>query len=136
MPEATAYVYFGLRGDFDPEALASGISIAPDKCMAKHSRSALHRMPRHSILNYGTVETFAAFIDVYDLAERCVEKLEPHLDALVAAITLHGAHCVLEVVVHLPESPEVSLPALGFSQRVIQFTAAAGASIDVDCYRG
>lgn len=136
MSDPTAYAYFGVHGDFDPLEASRAISIQPDECIAMHSRNPEHKVPRISILRYAEVSTHDALINAYMLAEKVVEKLEPHQTALRTMIDTYSVDAVLEVVLHLPVSKDVSLPILGFSQRVVHFLAATGASIDVDCYRG
>lgn len=136
MSDPTAYAYFGIKGDFDPLDASRTIPVSPDECIAKHSRNPEHKVPRISILRYAEVSTHDRLIDVYVLAEKVVEKLEPHQEALRRMIDTHGVDALLEVVLHLPVSKDVSLPILGFSQRVVRFLAATGASIDIDCYRG
>lgn len=136
MSDPTAYAYFGFKGDFDPLEASRAIPIQPDECIAKHSQSPEHKVPRISILRYAEVSTCDPLINAYMMAEKVVDKLEPHQESLRGMIVAHGGDAVLEVVLHLPESKDVSLPILGFSQRVIRFLAATGASIDVDCYRG
>ena len=137
MPDPTAYVYFAIRGDFDPHAIAASIALEPDKCVKKHSHDAERQLPRTSLLDYARQETFDELVDVYTLAERVVDILEPHAPSLVAALrSCPAAAATLQVVVWFPvESSNVSTPILGFSQRVTAFMATLGAGIDIDSYR-
>jgi hypothetical protein len=135
MPTHTAYIYFGIRGDFDPHEFAGQIVLPPDMCVAKHSRNPEHKIPRSSLLRYAQVETFSDLIDIYELAERSVDILEPYLDSFVSTIRSYGADAVLQVVLYFPTSEDISTPAFGFTKRVISFIASTGASVDIETYR-
>ncbi|MFN6094618.1 MAG: DUF4279 domain-containing protein [Verrucomicrobiota bacterium] len=136
MPTHTAYIYFGIQGDFDPHEFAALIDLPPDKFVAKHSSNPEHRIIRKtSLLRYAQVETFSEIIDIYELAERSVDILEPHIDSFISTIRSCGADAVFQVVLYFPISEEISTPALGFSKRVVSFITATGASIDIDTYR-
>jgi hypothetical protein len=129
------YVYFGLSGDFDPVAVSSRIGISPGECVAKHSKNALRRIPRTSLLRYAQTESEAEVIDVYEMAEKAVDLLEPHLESITSAIEEFNAEATFNVVLDFPLSDDVSTPAIGFSRRVVAFVAAVKASIDIDTYR-
>ncbi len=131
----TAYIYFGLAGDFDPYEFAARIPLLPDKCVAKHARKPELKIPRQSLLHYAQLGTFSELIDVYELAEKAVNILEPHLDSFASAIRDYDATATLQLVLNFPVSESVSTPMLGFSKRVVAFVASAGASIDIDTYR-
>jgi hypothetical protein len=73
MPTPTAYIYFGIQGDFNPREFAERIQLSPDKCVAKHASNPEHNIPKTSLLRYAQVETFSDLIDIYELAERSVE---------------------------------------------------------------
>jgi Domain of unknown function (DUF4279) len=135
MPTATAYIYFGIQGDFDPHEFAGMIQLSPDKCVAKHTSNPEHKIPKTSLLRYAQVETFSDPIDGYELAEKSIGILEPHLDSFVSAIRSHDAEAVFQVVLYFPVSEDVSTPVAGFSKRVVSFIATTGASIDIDTYR-
>jgi hypothetical protein len=131
----TAYTYFGISGDFDPYKFATRIQIVPDECTAKHSRNLIHNLPRASLMRYAQLETHSALIDIYDLAERSLDILEPHLDSFCAAIREFNAKAVFQVVLYFPISEDITTPVVGFSKRVISFIASSGASVDIDTYR-
>lgn len=135
MPAATAYIYFGIKGDFDPHVFTGRIRLSPDKCIAKHTTNPEHRMPKTSLLRYGQVETVSELIDIYELAERAVDILEPHLDSFASTIRSYDADAVFQVVLYFPVSEDISTPAFGFSKRVVSFMASTGASVDIDSYR-
>lgn len=135
MSTHTAYIYFGIQGDFDPHEFAGLIDLPPDKCVAKHSSNAENKIPKTSLLRYAQVETFSDLIDIYELAERSVDILEPLLDSFVSTIRSYGADAVFQVVLYFPTSEDISIPAFGFSKRVVSFIACTGASVDIDTYR-
>jgi hypothetical protein len=135
MPTHTAYIYFGIKGDFDPYEFAGLINLPPNECVAKHSSNPEHKIPKTSLLRYAQVETFSDLIDIYELAERSVDILEPHLASFVSAIRSFGADAVFQVVLYFPTSEDISTPAFGFSKRVVSFIASTGASVDIDTYR-
>ncbi len=87
------------------------------------------------MLDYARQETFDELADIYKLAESVVDILEPHQPALAAGIREHGAVATFQVVMDFPIYEEVPTPPIGFSERVISFIAATGASIDIDTYR-
>lgn len=135
MPARKAYVYFGIYGNYDPEAISSKISLKPDKSTARHSSNPRHQIPKESILHYGEVGTESDLIDVYDLAEKSVEILMPDFENFREVILNHQVTAIFQAVVYFPKSAEIPMPAIGFSKRVIEFAAAMGASIDIDSYR-
>lgn len=135
MPTPTAYFYFGIKGDFDPYQFAARVPLSPDECIAKHSSNPEHQIPKTSLLRYAQVETFSDLVDVYELVERSIDILEPHLNSFVSAIRDYSAETVFQVVLYFPVSEDISTPAFGFSNRVVSFIASAGASVDIDTYR-
>lgn len=135
MPTVTAYIYFGIQGVFDPHEFAGLIDLPADKCNAKHTKNPEHNIPKSSLLRYAQVDTCSAAIDIYELAERSVEILEPHLDSFVSTIRTYNAEAIFQVVLYFPISEAISTPSLGFSKRVVSFIASTGASIDIDTYR-
>ena len=135
MPTPTAYIYFGIKGDFDPHEFARRIQLSPDKCVVKHTSNPKYKIPKTSLLRYAQVETFTDLIDVYELADRSVDILEPHLDSFASTVRSFGADAVFQVVLDFPISEDISTPAIGFSKRVVSFIASTGASVDIDTYR-
>ncbi|MBK1883447.1 DUF4279 domain-containing protein [Luteolibacter pohnpeiensis] len=135
MPTHTAYIYFGIQGDFDPYEFANRIKLSPDECVAKRANNPDHQIPKASLLRYAQVETFSDLIDIYELAERSIDILEPHLDSLISAIRDYDADPIFQVVLYYPVSEDISTPAFGFSKRVVSIIASTGASIDIDTYR-
>ena len=130
-------IYFGLRGDFDPDDVARDIDLSPTEAVAKHARSPARRIPRCALMRYA--QTYAdpgePVLDLDKLADEVVSKLEPYTAQFAKAIHEHRATATLQVVFEFPVSDEESTPVLGFSNRVARFVAATGARIDVDSYR-
>jgi hypothetical protein len=131
------YIYFGLAGDFDPDAVVQGIDLEPTESQAKHSRDPEQQLPRCSLLRFAQThaEDNEPVLDVYELAEKVVDQLEPYTQQFADAILKYDIAATFQVVFEFPVADEVSTPALGFSKRVIQFVAAIQASIDMDSYR-
>lgn len=131
------YIYFGLAGDFDPDAVSSEIGVVPTRSVAKHSKDRQRGIPRCSLLRFAQTHADAEgqVLDFYDLAEQVIDQLEPFTESFAAAVKTHGAKATLQVVLEFPVAEEISTPALGFSERVIRFVAATDASIDIDTYR-
>ena len=131
------YVYFGIRGEFDPEVLAAEIGLTPTRSLAKHSRDAERRIPRTSILRFA--QTHAKdndqSVDFYELAESVYNQLKDHAQQICDAVKAHDASATFQVVLDFPGSDEVSTPAIGFSKEVVRFISHTGASIDIDTYR-
>jgi len=131
------YIYFGLAGDFNPELVARAIDLEPTEIRAKHSRNPERKLPRCSFMRFAQTHADDSFevLDIYDLAEKVVDQLEPYTQQFIDAVMNHNAESTFQVVFEFPVSDEVSTPALGFSKRVIHFVAATHASIDIDSYR-
>ena len=131
------YIYFGLRGDFDPDEVAREIDLDPTQSRAKHSSDAEKRLPRCSLMRFAQThaEDDEQCLDIYDLAEKVVDKLEPYTQQFADVIAKYSVKPSFQVVFEFPVSEDVSTPALGFSSRVIQFVSATSASIDMDSYR-
>lgn len=131
------YIYFGLAGDFNPREVEQEVDLRPTDARAKRSRDREKKLPRCSLMRFA--QTHAGenkqVLDVYDLAERAIDQLEPHTQQFARAIRKYEAVATLQVVFEFPTSDEFSTPILGFSKRVIEFVAATDASIDMDSYR-
>lgn len=81
-----------------------------------------------------TERIVAEYIDVYELADEIIARLEPHAAKLGDAIADLELYAVLEVVLYFSTDDDVSTPAIGFSNRVLRFLASINASIDIDTY--
>ena len=130
----SAYVYFGLYGDFDPEVLIQRIKIDPTSSCKKGSRNPELVIPRQSQWKYSTDEKTAAAIDIYELADSVIVDLEPHVLHIARVIDEFKLDAVLEVVIRFSTDDEISTPAIGFSRRTLSFIEQTNATIDIDTY--
>jgi len=135
MKKCSAYIYFGLSGDFAPSEFDARIPLEADKCEAKHSRDPAHKLPRTTILRYAEHKTFDDLIDIYVLSDLVVDVLMPYVETFKSAIEEFDAEPRFQVVLHFPTSEDISTPAFGFSTKVINFIALVGGHIDIDTYR-
>jgi len=131
----TAWVYFGISGEFDPHELSSQVGLAPEECLPKHSRNAGRGIPKTSILRYARMETFSPLIDIYELTDRAMDALDPYRDQFASMISKSRATACLQIVLHFSTSDDVPTPIFGFSNKAVSFVAFTGASIDIDTYR-
>ena len=101
MSSSNNYVYFGLRGDVDPDALAAEIGIEPTESRAKHSRDPERKIPRTSLLRFAQVHADKddECPDVYELAEAVCGQLRPHASEIARAVKAHGLEATLERLV-------------------------------------
>lgn len=128
------YVYFGLRGTFDPDAMTLRLGITPTSSCAQGAKNPQRGLPKTSQWEVSTERIVAEYIDVYELADQIVSKLEGNAVQIKDAIAVFDLYAVLEVVLYFSTDDEVSTPAIGFSNRVLAFLADVNASIDIDTY--
>jgi len=128
------YVYFGLRGTFDPEALTNQLGITPTSSCAQGAKNPQRGIPKTSQWEVSTDRIVAEYIDVYELADQVVTQLERNAPQIKDAIAALDLYAVLEVVLYFSTDDDVSTPAVGFSNRVLAFLAYVNASIDIDTY--
>ena len=134
MPE-TSYIYLTLAGDFDPDEVASKLSLRPWQSYKKSSRSVERCLPRTSRLSYGRVEVTNEVPDVYELSEKMVDILDPYRDEFRVVSERKDVEVCCSVCLWMMRDLSISTPPIGFSTRVTSFIAYVGASIDVDTYR-
>lgn len=128
------YVYFGLRGAFDPDELTLRLGITPTSSCGQGTRNPKRGLPKTSLWEVSTERIVAECIDVYELADQIVSKLEGNAAQIKDAIAALDLYAVLEVVLYFSTDDSVSTPAIGFSNRVLAFLADVNASIDIDTY--
>jgi hypothetical protein len=128
------YVYFGLRGGFNPDDLTARLGITPTSSCAQGAKNPERGIPKTSQWQLSTERIVAEYIDVYELSEKIVIQLEPFAARIKDAISELDLYAVLEVVLYFSTDDEVSTPAIGFSKRVLTFLATINASIDIDTY--
>lgn len=136
MPDPDSYAYFGISGDFQPDAFVSRVPIEPTRTLAKHSSNPKRRIPRSTLIRYAECRAKPELIDFEMLAESIVETLHPQRAAIREAIEVCNARAVLQFVLYFPMNEEIPTPIMSFSRRVISFLDAVGATIDIDSYPG
>jgi hypothetical protein len=123
-------VYFKLwGGNFDPARLSLGLEPTKTQCKGDPR-------PKHSSWIFSTGKLRADLIDVYEMSSSLISQLEPHADKIIQAMKQHSLEAVLEVVLTITTSDQISTPAIGFDPRVITFLSTVGASVDIDTYLG
>jgi len=128
-------VYFMLRGDFLPEEITNFIGIKPTSSQKEGEKDSVRNIPRCSIWEFSSETIEAEIVDVYELADRVIQTLSPKQEEIKQAVSKWDLHATLEVVLEIAVDEDVRTPAIGFSQKVIQFLAKTGADIDIDTYR-
>jgi hypothetical protein len=109
------YVYFGLRGAFDPEEITLRLGITPTSSCAQGARHPERGLPKTSLWEVSTGRIIAECIDVYELADQIVSKLEGNTSQIKDAIAALDLYAVLEVVLYFSTDDGVSTPAIGVS---------------------
>lgn len=110
------------------------LGITPTSSCARGARHPVRGLPKTSQWEVSTERLVAESIDVYQLADDLVSKLEGNAVQIIEAIEELGLYAVLEVVLYFSTDDRVSTPAIGFSSRVLAFLANVGATIDIDTY--
>ena len=110
------------------------LGIVPTSSCAQGARNPIRGLPKTSQWEVSTERIVAECINVYELADQIVSKLEGKTTQIKDAIAEFGLYAVLEVVLYFSTDDEVSTPAIGFSNRVIAFLAGVNASIDIDTF--
>lgn len=129
-----AEVYFCLNGDFDPEEITSELGIDPTSQSKKGEKGKYAKELSFSSWIFSTGRVVSDEIDIYDLSEKLISKIE-HKEGIIKELNLkRNYQAKLQVVVLLSSNKDVSTPAIGFSQKVIQFLNQVNALIDIDLY--
>ncbi|XZE33540.1 DUF4279 domain-containing protein [Pirellulaceae bacterium SH501] len=123
-----------MRGAFDPDEMTIRLGITPTSSCAQGARHPERGLPKTSQWEVSTERIVAECIDVYELADQIVSKLEGNAVQIKDAIAALDLYAVLEVVLYFSTDEGVSTPAIGFSNRVLAFLAKVNASIDIDTY--
>jgi hypothetical protein len=110
------------------------LGVTPTSSCAQGARHPQRGLPKTSQWEVSTERVVAEDIDVYELADQIVSKLEGNAAQIKDAIAALDLYAVLEVVLYFSTDDEVSTPAIGFSHRVLAFLADVNASIDIDTY--
>jgi hypothetical protein len=85
------YVYFGLRGAFDPDEMTLRLGITPTSSCAQGARHPERGLPKTSLWKVSNERIVAECIDVYELADQMVSKHEgkKHDSPMIRAMTNH-----------------------------------------------
>ncbi|MCU0713326.1 MAG: DUF4279 domain-containing protein [Pirellula sp.] len=110
------------------------LGITPTSSCAKGARHSERGLPKTSQWEVSTERIVAECIDICELADQIVSKLEGNALQIKDAIAEFDLYAVLEVVLYFSTDDGVSTPAIGFSNRVLAFLAKVNASIDIDTY--
>lgn len=128
----TGEVYFALRGaGLDPETVSSELGVLPTRVLRKGFANA-----KISSWEVSSGKVSSEVVDVYDLSETVVSRLNSKAETIRRIVASTKSEAVLQVVLTISMNEQLSTPAIGFSEAVVQFVAQAGAYIDVDTYRG
>jgi len=128
----TGEVYFALRGaELDPDIASSALGVLPTRVLRKGIANA-----KISSWELSSGEISSDVVDVYELSETVVSRLQGKAETIRRITASTQAEAVLQVVLTISMNEQLSTPAIGFSEAVVQFVAQAGAYIDVDTYRG
>lgn len=84
---------------------------------------------------YSTETVIEDYIDIYEMSESVISALEPFSDRIKDAMRSMNLCGVLQVVLYLSMDDSLPTPAIGMSERTVNFVASVGASIDIDTYR-
>jgi len=124
-------VYFSLVGDnFDPDEITKYVGLSPTKVRKKNT-------PKPKInsweLSIGKITN--DYIDIYEMASFLIEILEPKKELIIGALKKFNAKAHLEVVLWFTSNENISMPAIGFEQKIIKFLSDVNAYIDIDTYK-
>lgn len=124
-------VILRLTGDnFDPDRVTEFLGIQPSYAKKKGSPT-----PKCSIWEFSLGKTDNEIVDIYDMATKLVNQLEPKVDLLINAIAKFDLSCVMQVVLWITMDESKSTPAIGFECETISLLNKLNAFIDIDTYR-
>jgi hypothetical protein len=127
-------VYFGLKGDFSPDDVTDLIGLTPSQALKEGERNPERGVPKCSLWDFSLPEVVGEQVDIYDLSEKLVDLLEPHEERIAEAVERWNLTATLQVVLDFAVHEAISMPPIGFSERVIRFLADVGGGIDIDTY--
>lgn len=124
------YIYFGLFGDdFEPDVVTERLGIEPSRIMRKGDP-----IPKHTSWQLSTDKVVGEVVDVYEVAEPLIQRLEPKSEAIRSLVDELDLEAILQVVLWISTDENISTPAIGFDGGTIQFLSKVRGSIDVDTY--
>ena len=123
--------YFALSGyHFNPDDITRLLGIEPTAVDASGARSGLDK-PVISSWELST-ETITDDVDVFDLTNELIKKIEPAKEKILEVIKSHNLSPRIGVVLVLSVDKNETAPDVGFGARTIRFLADIGAFINVD----
>ena len=124
------YIYFGLFGDeFEPDVVTERLGLEPSRIMRKGDP-----IPKHTSWQLLTEKFVGEVVDVYEIAKPLIERLEPKSEAIRALVDEFDLEAILQVVLWISRDENISTPAIGFDEKMVQFLSKVRGSIDVDTY--
>jgi hypothetical protein len=123
--------YFGLSGyHFNPDDITRLLGIEPTSTNAAGAHSGLDK-PVLSSWELSS-ETTPDDLDVFELTNQLVKKLEPVKEKILEVIKSHNLSPRIGVVLFLSAGKDLVAPDIGFGARTVRFLAEIGAFINVD----
>ena len=134
MSKSDSYVYFALRGDFDPAEITKRLDIEPTGAWEKDGN---HKYKSHRDSAFWAWETARGqeIIFIENLVEEVVAKLEDKIEIITELKQQFSLESALQIVLYIDTNEEQSTPALGHDMRTIDFLYATRSTTDIDIYR-
>jgi len=124
-------VHFSLAGyNFNPDDVTRILGIEPTAVDRAGAQGELDK-PVISSWEIST-EIFTDDLDVYELTNELIKKIEPKKDKLMELIKQLNLSPRVGVVLLISPDQEGTSPDVGFGARAIRFLAEIGAFIDID----
>ena len=116
--------------DLDPNLITKSLDLQPFKIK---SSNELH--PKWNYWQFSNGKRIDDYVDLYNEADKIVEMLSPYKDKIKELISQFQLEPMFRVIVYLDTKREdISVPAIGFSKKVIEFANEISSEIDVDVY--
>lgn len=134
MKENKSYVYFAFSGDeFDPEIVTQAIGIEPSQTQKKGEKGSYIKASKFSYWKLQSNMVDNIFLEnlILDLVSILYEKI----DEINGVKEKFGLSSRIQVVMYIDTNEDVSTPALGHSEKVIEFLYKTNSTTDVDIYR-
>jgi len=134
MKNYNSYVYFALKGDFDPQVVTDRIGIEPSEKWKKGDKGRYKKTLDFSrwILSTDKGKEHM-FID--KLVDEIVNKLFDKIQIINEIKEQFQLDSVLEIVMYVDTNEDYSTPALGHDLKTIEFLFRTRTRTDVDIYR-
>lgn len=123
--------YFALSGyHFNPDDITRALGITPTSTDDRGAGSGMDK-PKMSSWEWST-ETVNDDIDVYDLTDIILKKLEPVKKEILQLIESHNLAPRVGIVLELAVEEQHCNPDIGFGSRTLRFLAELGAFINIE----